>query len=197
MHDSRWIIPGLVLICLTGTLSAQSQPEEDFTAIRMAWEAGDYPTALRGFERILSGQAGSTFRERIAQITGETFVTKELTADGRAVRFSPTGEWIGYERGPTAAAWTIIVRASTMQVVDSLLGTAAAFDDTHDRVAVLRSVAGRPSRLVLRDLDPSRERVVADSMLWVAPLAFGQAGRRCTWIEAPGQRAQVVRRRPG
>ena len=62
-----------------------------FDAANDAWERGDYIAALNGYLQVLNAPGGERFLEPIALTTGELFETRELTADGRAPRFSPDG----------------------------------------------------------------------------------------------------------
>jgi Tol biopolymer transport system component len=167
----------LLTLVPSAAIAAQATPaaEKAFTVSEIAWEAGDYPSALRGFERILSGPDAARYRERIATITGEPFATREITTDGRAARFSSGGKWLAFERGPVQAPWTILVRTANWQVSDSVQGSGAAIDDTHDRVALLRAVAGRV-RLVVRDIGTGRERLPADTAMLIATPQFGPEG---------------------
>jgi aminopeptidase YwaD len=148
----------------------RAQTEAEFTEARMAWERGDYPAALRGFERILQAPGAGAFHERIALITGELFRTVELTRDGRAVRFSNGGRWVVFERGSVADVWTVMVR-SDLSGRDSLPGSAAVVDDASGRVAFLRR-----GRLVLRDLASGRELAFPDTSLAVTSPVFGPGG---------------------
>ncbi|HXI26793.1 MAG TPA: hypothetical protein VNG89_00170, partial [Vicinamibacterales bacterium] len=62
-----------------------------------AWERGDYIAAVNGYLRLLAAPGGDRWLRSIALTTGELFETRELTADGRAPRFSPDGALIVYE----------------------------------------------------------------------------------------------------
>jgi len=178
VNDMKTTALILAIVGLTlgpAEVRSQGESENDFAGLVRSWEGGNYPAALRGFEGLLSGPAAGRFRERIALVTGEPFVTRELTTDGRGARFSAGGLWLLYERGPAQSPWTILVRASNWQVADSIQGNAATVDDRHDRVAVLRSTGGR-TRLVVRDIAGGRERGLADTTLLVASPAFNPDG---------------------
>ena len=57
-----------------------------------AWEAGDYPAALGSLRALMASPAANEYLERIALLTGELFVSTELTTDGRNPRISFNGE---------------------------------------------------------------------------------------------------------
>ena len=76
----------------------------------LAWDRGDYPTALRGYLAILNGGASDDVAEAIALQTGELFKTTELTTDGGAPSFSPDGQYFTYEAGSGAARMTQLAR---------------------------------------------------------------------------------------
>jgi Tol biopolymer transport system component len=168
--------PCLSFLFLATALAAQTpavptSPESEFNNASAAWERGEYPAALRGFERLLKGPAAATYHERIALITGELYRTRELTTDGRSVRISPTGKWIAYEKGSGVSAWTVIVSADGSQPADSVAGTGLIFDDARGQVAFLRA-----SRLVLRGLATRAERVFGDSSLAIASPSYRPDG---------------------
>ncbi|MGH7443762.1 MAG: M20/M25/M40 family metallo-hydrolase, partial [Longimicrobiales bacterium] len=70
-----------------------------FDSAYFAWDAGDYPTALRIMDRLLRGSDAARHIRSIAELTGEVFVTTEVAGDGRAVRWSPDGRSVAYETG--------------------------------------------------------------------------------------------------
>src|SRR5205085_8442710 len=106
---------------------------------RDAWERGDYIAALNGFIQTLTGPGGDTFLEPIALTTGELFETRELTADGRAPRFSPDGRFIVYETGlETSRRTKILENDATRAVVADLPGVSVTVSTTHAQGAYLR-----------------------------------------------------------
>lgn len=168
----------LAFVAAGSAAAAQTRPAPapaDLTTFEMAWEAGDYPTALRGFEQLLESPEASRWHRRIAEITGEVYVTRELAADGRTVRFSPGSKWVTWERGPTAAPWTIVARVADWRVVDSVQGSGATVDEQRDRVLVLRTAPGRSARLIVKEVGGA-ERILGDSTMLVASPAMGAGG---------------------
>ena len=84
--------------------------KRSFDAATDAWERGDYSAALSGYIQVVSAPGGDAFFEPIALTTGELFETRELTADGRAPRFSPDNKYIAYETGLETSRRTRILR---------------------------------------------------------------------------------------
>ena len=103
-----------------------------------AWERGDYIKALNDYIRVLSTPSGQPFLEAIALQTGELYETRELTADGRAPRFSPDDAYIAYETGLEVSRRTHILRNdATRTVVADLPGVSATFSPSMPEVAYL------------------------------------------------------------
>lgn len=137
------LILALLLVCAAGVYALPpSAPHDDakaFDAATDAWERGDYITALTGYMQILNAPRGDAVLDRIALQTGELFVTHELTADGRAPRFSPDGRFLVYETGLEVSRRTLIVRNNLARdLVAELPGASAAFSADSARVAYLK-----------------------------------------------------------
>jgi hypothetical protein len=106
-----------------------------------AWAQGDYITALNGYLTILNAPGGEAAHDAIAQHTGELYRSFELTADGRAPRFSPDGRFIAYETGLEVSRRTRVLRNdSSRGLVAELPGIAATFSPTAPTVAYLKLV---------------------------------------------------------
>ena len=120
-------------------MTASSAQTQSFDAANDAWERGDYIAALNRYIQLLNAPGGEKFLEPIALTTGELFKTHELTADGRAPRFSPDGRFIAYETGLETSRRTKILRsdASFVEVAD-LAGVSVTFSSTLNQVAYLR-----------------------------------------------------------
>jgi Peptidase family M28/WD40-like Beta Propeller Repeat len=104
-----------------------------------AWERGNYIAALNGYSALLSSPGGESFLEPIALQTGELYVTRELTPDGRAPRFSPDGRFIVYETGLEVSRRTRILRNdATRELVAELPGASATFSMDSAKVAYLK-----------------------------------------------------------
>ncbi len=119
---------------------AAASPADRWRRAQDAWDAGRYPAALDDLRAILQSPAAAEFRERIALLTGELFVTTELTTDGRAPKISATGKYVAFETGPAARPITRVVSVTGGQphTAAELPGIDAAFDAAESRVAWLR-----------------------------------------------------------
>lgn len=133
----------IVSVC-AAALFARSASTSDgdasaLSAATDAWERGDYIAALAGYTKILNGPEGDAFRDRIALQTGELFVSRELTPDGRAPRFSPDGRFIVFETGLEVSRRTRILRNDATRTLEvELPGVSAAFSADSTRVAYLK-----------------------------------------------------------
>src|SRR5262249_52968532 len=114
-----------------------AQPTLD--AASAAWERGEYTAALNRYLYLLAAPGGDRWLRPIALATGELFETRELTADGRAPRFSPNGTLIAYETGLETSRRTKILKndAARTEVAD-LPGVSATFSSTLPLVAYLK-----------------------------------------------------------
>jgi hypothetical protein len=132
----------VILISLSAAtlrLGAVPPPRRPFDAATDAWERGDYATALTGYLQVLAAPGGDAFFEPIALTTGELFETRELTADGRAPRFSPDNKYIVYESGLETSRRTRIVRNdASLALVADLPGVSVTFSSTLNQVAYLK-----------------------------------------------------------
>jgi hypothetical protein len=105
----------------------------------LAWDRGDYPTALNGYLTLLDVSDSDHLLEPIALQTGELFRSIELTADGGAPRFSPDGRHITYEIGRGVARRTRLVAVDSAATVISVLpGFGAAFSPDGTELAYLQ-----------------------------------------------------------
>jgi hypothetical protein len=138
----RLAIAALVVLAFAGAMRAAATvpaKASAFDAATDAWERGDCIAALNGYIQVLGAPGGETFLEAIALTTGELFETRELTADGRAPRFSPDGRFIVYETGLETSRRTIVLRNdATRAQVAELRGVSATFAPLMAQVAYLR-----------------------------------------------------------
>jgi Tol biopolymer transport system component len=120
-----------------------------------AWDAGRYPDALADLRAIMQSSSAAEFRDRVALLSGELFVTTELTTDGRNPRVSTTGKYTSYETGPTARAVTRLttVTDGKVQLVAELAGTDAAIDAAESQVVWLRPKATLEWAMAVAALD--------------------------------------------
>lgn len=194
MRLSRVLRRAFVVLLLAPAVTIGAQqptPDGVFEEARLAWERGDYPTALRAFDRLLAGPTASAYLERIATITGEWYRTTELTTDGRAVRLARSGTWVAYERGTAPNVRTFLVPTRAPTRTDSVAGTGIVFDATGERAAYLVPAQGTVAeRLVVRSLASGAERVFAPEGLRIASPAFTADGQSVLFIgKAAGESA--------
>ncbi|MEO8681564.1 MAG: M28 family peptidase, partial [Vicinamibacterales bacterium] len=103
-----------------------------------AWDRGDYPAAVKAYIEILSGPESDAHFEAIALRTGELYRTRELTADGRAPRFSPDGRFIAYETGLEISRQTRLLPGAGSGTAIDLPGVSATFSFDGRSAAYLR-----------------------------------------------------------
>jgi hypothetical protein len=136
-----WVI--LAVWCAAPRSRAQ-MPERgdlgpDWDAVYLAWDAGRYDAALERLERLLEGPGAERYLEAAALLTGELFVTTQLSRDGRGVRWSADGEVVAFEAPPGAPR--VITLAAVVgpgdPVLTSLPGLAPSFSSRGRRVAYL------------------------------------------------------------
>jgi len=129
-----------LILALALSSSGQSSPQADLRAADLAWDAGDYITALNGYIRLLGGPSADQVLEPIALQTGELFTTHEITTDGLAPRFSPDAALVAYDIGTGAATRTRIVRAADGHAqVAEFPGRFAVFSPVGSRVAYVKA----------------------------------------------------------
>jgi hypothetical protein len=120
----------------------------------LAWDRGDYVSALTAYLQILDSPGAATALEPIALQTGELYHTTELTADGAAPQFSPDGAYVAYETGAGTARRTRIVRADRpTEPLEELPGFGAAFSPDGSKLVYLRIVPADELRAAQVSLD--------------------------------------------
>ena len=121
----------------------------------LAWDRGDYVTALTTYLQALDTADDKAFEE-IALQTGELFQTTELTTDGAAPVFAPDGRHILYETGAGVnRRIRIVATADPSNTVADLPGSAGVFS-SDGRVAYVK-------------LTPSADLQAAQTALDAAP----------------------------
>src|SRR5436190_8915111 len=113
----RKLVMGTVGAGLAFAVVFAASPSAAIDAANSAWQRGDYITALNGFSQLLNGPRGDGYLDSIALTTGELYHTDELTADGRAGRFSPDGRFIVYETGLETSRRTRLLRNDAARTV--------------------------------------------------------------------------------
>jgi DNA-binding beta-propeller fold protein YncE len=153
-----------------------------YDSVFFAWEAGDYPDALRRLDRLLAGPDASRYLNAAAELTGEVFITTELAPDGRLVRWSPDSRHAAFEVGTGAQRRTHVYGfdgGGARQVV-VLDATGVTFDDS-GRAAY---VAGTAGTVTVRDLASGREVQLAAPGLTVQSIMF-RPGDASVYVLAP------------
>jgi hypothetical protein len=121
-------------------MAGPAKPDVLYRRATEAWEAGQYPDALASLTTLMKGPAANEYLDRVAQLTGELFVTTEITTDGRNPVISPNGKYIAYEMGATSDPMTRIVRAGDgpTEIVADVKGAGVAFDWASNQIVWVR-----------------------------------------------------------
>lgn len=163
----RTLVP-LTLACVgLFWIAVAGRADTPLQSAALAWDRGDYVSALTTYLQILDTPGADAALETIALQTGELYRTSELTADGDAPVFSPDGRYVAYETGTGLARRTRIVNPDTLATVSQLSGYGAAFSPDGVRVAYLRLT---PSDALLKaqadvDAAPQAERTQRQNVL--------------------------------
>ena len=135
----------IVLFAAWIPLTGASDPP--LQAAALAWDRGDYVTALTTYLQILDSPAADASLETIALQTGELYRTTELTIDGDAPVFSPDGRYVAYVTGSPVAPKTRLLETSWLAVRAELPGYGAVFSPDGSKLAYLRLI---PSDALLK-----------------------------------------------
>lgn len=92
-----------------------------------AWQRGDYPTALAGFEHLLASADGDRVVERIALITGELYRTIDVASDGQAPQWSPHGRYASFTTTGGRVTNVIALDGDSVRAVASINGVGLVF----------------------------------------------------------------------
>lgn len=166
----RLSIPALLL---AATAAAQ-QPATSglYDQATLDWKAGNYPAALQKLVRVISAADGAAFVEPTALLTGELFRTTELAKDGRAVRWSPSGNYAAYEVGAGRARATRVVdmKAGGKQIAE-VAGFNYSFapDDRHGAFMSSAPADSDATVLMVHDLRTMQSTPTADGLRKTTP----------------------------
>ena len=112
--------------------------ETPLQSASIAWDRGDYVTALTTYLQVLDSPQAEEALEPIALQTGELYHSIELTADGSAPAFSPDGRFILYETGTGPARITRVLPADgSTKPVAELPGFGAVLSPDGSKLAYL------------------------------------------------------------
>lgn len=155
-----------------------------FAKASLAWDAGEYPEALRALDGLLRGADAAGERENIALLTGENWQTVPVAENARAPKWSPNGAFITFEVGTGNARVTRVASArDRMKTVAELAGGLATFSVDGAQVAWVRGAA--PGTLVIRDIASGRDREIPDNGIQKAQLLFSADGSELYIVGAP------------
>ena len=106
----------------------------------LAWDRGEYPTALNGYLQILDSPHGDTALESIALRTGELYKTTEVTTDGAVPQFSRDGRHFLYEVGAaTRRIIRVFATSAAARPIVELNGWSASFSPDNATLAYLKT----------------------------------------------------------
>lgn len=131
----------VVAILILGAAAAPPMRGADAPLQRaaLAWDAGDYVSALTTYLQLLDSPDADASLEAIALQTGELYQTTELTPDGLEPRFSPDGRYVLYETGPAVGRVTRLLPADgSARPLAELQGADAAFSPDSTKLAYLK-----------------------------------------------------------
>ena len=158
-------------------------------AAALAWDRGDYTTALKLYLEILDSPNAAASLETIALQTGELYKTTEITRDGEAPLFSPDSRRVAFETGSGLARKTRIIPVGNAARVESpieLPGVGAAFSVDGLKVAYLRLPSGQNATAAQTAVDAAtpadrsqrlialNQVIAAESRVVVRELATGR-----------------------
>jgi Tol biopolymer transport system component len=196
----------LLLACALGValwipLSGRTSTDTPLETAALAWDRGDYVSALTTYLELLGGSPTPATIEAIALQTGELFKTTELTANGDAPRFSPDGRYITYETGDQPNRRVRLLRTDAPgTIVATLTGQRAVFSPDSARLAYLKvtpspaltqafeAIAAGPANERAQRTAAFNARVALESQVVVRDLASGQE----TELPAPGLEKQAL-----
>lgn len=158
----------------------------DLAAAALAWDKGDYVSALTTYLRVLDSPGWESAFETIALQSGELFETVELTTDGDAPTFAPDGRHLSYETGALPRRVTRIAASTDpRRPLAELEGFRGAFSPDGLRFAYLKVTAtqeleraaaavdeGPPGERTQR-LNAFNARIALESVLVVRDLTTG------------------------
>ena len=108
-------------------------------AAALAWDRGDYVTALQTYLKILDSLDAAAAFDTIALQTGELFQTTEITTDGASPVFSPDGRHFTYESGTGLTRTTrLFATANPGKPMAELQGSGVTFSPDSTKLAYLK-----------------------------------------------------------
>ena len=174
-----------------GTLAAQDAGRTQYETGVEAWDAGNYPDALRQFRTLLASPAGDAYLQQVALITGEWHRTTELSASDRflinltaagAPRWSPDGRHAAFESvsGERRSLHVFRIDTGGPRPLDPFQGYSLTFSHDGTRAAFLRTIEDDELRAARAKSAPGN------------PVPAGRGGQTLAELEA--SRAAVLER---
>ena len=87
------VVALLATICLLPAAGAGNSTATALQNAALAWERGDYTSALTTYQELLAGPDADGVLDSIALQTGELYQTTELTTDGSNPGISSDGNY--------------------------------------------------------------------------------------------------------
>ncbi|MGH7677959.1 MAG: M20/M25/M40 family metallo-hydrolase [Gemmatimonadaceae bacterium] len=126
-------VPAALL--LFAPFAAAPAQQARFDSAFFAWEAGDYPTALSRFERILTSNDGGKYLEPIALLTGEWYRTTQVATDGAAARWSADGKLATFTTNGGRTTHVVSVAPDAVSTVARIEGVGLVISPNGRRAA--------------------------------------------------------------
>jgi len=187
-------LPATAPILREGPLSSAERWDRAY----FAWENGRYLDALEDLSRILAAADAAQYSDRIAELTGEVWQTREVAPDARTPRWSPDGRHLSVELGAGAARRIRVLRAGDgYATAFEAPGFSPSFAPDGRSIAWLRqNAAGRPTIQWARLDGGAPEEIAVDAAAATALTLIGRAPLRALVITgAVGDSAATLRMR--
>jgi Tol biopolymer transport system component len=177
---------GVTAMLIAAWIPLRGVSDSPLQSAALAWDRGDYVTALTTYLQILDSPAADASLEAVALQTGELYRTTELTTDGDAPVFSPDGRHIAYVTGSPVAPKTRLLDASSLAVKAELPGFGVSFSPDGSKLAYLRLLATDALLKMQAEVDaaPQAERtrrqavvnaqIAADAQIVIREMANGR-----------------------
>ena len=167
------VVALLATICLLPAAGAGNSTATALQNAALAWERGDYTSALTTYQELLAGPDADGVLDSIALQTGELYQTTELTTDGSNPGISTDGKYASYETGSGPTRVTRLVSLTsptahpvadgvTVSRIAELQGFGAVFSLDGSKLAYLKLSPSPALKAAFAELDraPQAERNV-------------------------------------
>ena len=147
----RTLFIPIVALAASMSLAAQDRGQQQYDAAYNAWDAGHYPEALQGFQKLLGAPDGERFVDPVALLTGELYRSIEVARPDQFVvnitatnapRWSPDGRHLAFEATAGGRRTSHIYRLEdrTPRHVATFDGYGVSFAFAGTQVAFLRTM---------------------------------------------------------